>query len=265
MKNSEHLGAFTDVDSSNEPQKWQQILEYVSSLPEVILWRKNAIDSLKLKDGMVVLDVGCGLGNTTRMMSELISPAGKITGLDISQVMIDEAKKKSKNTIEDYRVEDVTQLDFADNIFDAIHVERVLHHVKNIEQALRELHRVLKPSGRLCLFEPALSSCSIYPLPSSMLSAFSQTIVKTAQNGDIGLHLLELTKKLNFTELQFRGWSLTFRDLEFVKSFLPIADLLNKITGSLQQTQQYIDAMQQANKDRTFLFSIPSFQLIVKK
>jgi ubiquinone/menaquinone biosynthesis C-methylase UbiE len=260
---SEHLGAFTNIDASDEPQKWQHILDYLSAMPEVIGWRKIALQGLNLKDGMTVLDVGCGLGDTTRAIGSLISPSGTVIGLDVSQAMIDVAKKRSDHSNENYRTGDVTQLDFADNTFDAIHIERVLHHVKDAEKGLKELYRVLKPGGRLCLFEPNFSSCAISPLPESLVPKLAQQITKAVQHGDIGLHLLEIAKKLHMTELNFRGLSLSYRDFALIDSIMHFTDLLNNLQET--KTDQYIADMRKADQLKTFVFTIPCYQLIAAK
>lgn len=255
MNKPENINAFTDLNASHEQKKWLDLMDFVSAMPDVIEWRKTSAVGLGLKAGMSVLDVGCGLGNATRILAEHLS-SGKIIGLDASDAMIQAASQRSTNPIIKFQVGDAMNLEFPDNSFDAVYAERILHHLKNPEKALQEFYRVLKPGGRLCLLDPYFSSCSISPLSSDLTADFAKKFCKTALHGDIGLDLLCLTKLLNLKEILFKGWFVIFRDFELVSTFLPFSDFLE---------EKDIEPMKRASKENTFVFAIPTYQLISEK
>lgn len=106
-------------------------------------------------NGKLVLDYGCGRGESS--LTYLMQGA-VVRGIDISPVYVEEANlnaKKSGCPSERYQflVMDAHALDFEDDTFDVIIGEGILHHL-DADVALREIHRVLKPGGRVLLQEP---------------------------------------------------------------------------------------------------------------
>ena len=100
-----------------------------------------------------ILDVGCGDGATEIFMMKYF-PLWKVEGIDISFKSIETAKKRglSNTTFHFY---DGNKIPFAENQFDIIFMAGVLHHVNYDLHTLllEEIYRVLKPAGKLCLFE----------------------------------------------------------------------------------------------------------------
>ena len=93
------------------------------------------------------LDIGCGTGNYTIPLSER---GLNFTGVDPSEVMLNEAKSKSRKV--EWISGTVEDIPFADNTFDGAIATLTVHHWNNMEQGFRELYRVLKPAGRLVIF-----------------------------------------------------------------------------------------------------------------
>ena len=100
--------------------------------------------------GMNVLDAMCGSGQTTEY---LLAHGASVTGLDISNEVVETFRTRWTGA----KVVKRSLLDsgLPDNSFDCIAVVGGLHHIHpNVKQAVRELHRVLKPGGYLCFMEP---------------------------------------------------------------------------------------------------------------
>lgn len=117
----------------------------------------NKIDSY-LTDlaGKSLLDYGCGRGETS--LKYMNVGAAHITGIDISTVFIEDARSKMQAAGIDksrygFYVMDAHALDFKDECFDLIVGFGILHHL-DATVALSEIHRVLKPGGRVLLQEP---------------------------------------------------------------------------------------------------------------
>jgi ubiquinone/menaquinone biosynthesis C-methylase UbiE len=105
-----------------------------------------------------VLDCGCGTGIYAREFS-----SARYVGVDLSPAYIDRARESFSDY--DFRVMDATRMDFPDESFDAAIVSGVLHHLDDgcAGRVLGELERVLRPEGRLLVWEdvPAKSSWNI--------------------------------------------------------------------------------------------------------
>jgi demethylmenaquinone methyltransferase/2-methoxy-6-polyprenyl-1,4-benzoquinol methylase len=113
-----------------------------------VRWRRLTAQSV-VRAGDRVLDGACGTGDLA--LADLRAGAGRVTGVDFSEPMLERARRKSA------RVEwvrgDLLALPFADATFDAATVGFGVRNVADLEQALRELRRVLKPGGRLGILE----------------------------------------------------------------------------------------------------------------
>lgn len=119
-------------------------------------WARMKVDLLKQyeqNEQLQVLDVGCGDGATELFMHRFFSQ-WQITGIDVSEQSINEAKQKNipGTTFQSYNGR---QLPFADASVDVVFVAGVLHHVSfDLHVALlKEVYRVLKTGGRFYLFE----------------------------------------------------------------------------------------------------------------
>jgi SAM-dependent methyltransferase len=112
---------------------------------------KFLIGPLALKAGDHVLDIGAGTGRLTEFAAGIVGPTGHVIGIDPLEYRIAIARlRQTKNlTFDTGRAEDLSR--YADNAFDAVYLNSVLHWIEDKTQALKEIHRVLKPGGRLGL------------------------------------------------------------------------------------------------------------------
>lgn len=120
---------------------------------EILVRRTLALAGLP--QGSTVLDAGCGTGTNSRRLAK----AGyRVTGVDFSGFALREADRASAGLGIDFRPGDLTNLALPDHSFDGVFCFGVLMHVPELEKALGELIRVLKPGGCLMLLETNASS-----------------------------------------------------------------------------------------------------------
>ncbi len=121
-----------------------------------IRWRKKAIGYLKDINPSTILDVATGTGDLAIMAADLLNPK-KITGIDISEGMLEIGRKKIKKLGLENRIEllkgDSEAITFADNTFDAVTVAFGVRNFQHLENGLSEMQRVLKPGGKLIILE----------------------------------------------------------------------------------------------------------------
>jgi len=112
-----------------------------------VRWRRLAAQSV-VRKGDRVLDAACGTGDLA--IADAKAGAGKVTGLDFSEAMLARARRKADL---EWVQGDLLALPFADATFDAATVGFGARNVADLELALRELRRVLRPGGRLAILE----------------------------------------------------------------------------------------------------------------
>jgi demethylmenaquinone methyltransferase / 2-methoxy-6-polyprenyl-1,4-benzoquinol methylase len=110
-------------------------------------WRRLTARAV-VGPGDRVLDACCGTGDLALAAQ---AQGGRVTALDFSERMLERARRKSSE-IEWVRG-DMLDLPFADESFDAATVGFGVRNVDDLERALRELRRVLRPGGRLAILE----------------------------------------------------------------------------------------------------------------
>ena len=112
--------------------------------------RRVKMLSKHLAPRMSVLELGCGTGYFTR---ELARSGAKIVALDVSPELLEIARANCSAPNVRYEIQNAYDLSYPDAVFDSVVGSSVLHHLE-IQDALREIYRVLKPGGTICFTEP---------------------------------------------------------------------------------------------------------------
>jgi demethylmenaquinone methyltransferase/2-methoxy-6-polyprenyl-1,4-benzoquinol methylase len=114
-------------------------------------WRQSVIEKLKplLSSEAMVLDVACGTGDLSIALFENIGI--RVTGLDFCRPMLERAAQKQPRIA--FVEGDALQLPFNDQAFDAVTIAFGLRNLSSIESGLKELHRILRPSGWAAVLE----------------------------------------------------------------------------------------------------------------
>lgn len=121
---------------------------------------------LGIKEGMRVLDVGCGTGLMTREISRIIGSTGEAIGVDIDRELLQYASNLgSKENISNIRYEfqNSTNLEFEDNVFDIVYSSRLLNRLSNPLRAVNEMVRVTKPDGIVAAIDIDFGTIVRYP------------------------------------------------------------------------------------------------------
>jgi demethylmenaquinone methyltransferase/2-methoxy-6-polyprenyl-1,4-benzoquinol methylase len=130
-------------------------LNRVISLGIDVKWRKKVVKIVGQNNPKQILDIATGTGDLAIMMAAL-NP-DRIVGLDISEGMLEVGKQKIAKADLSDKIEmvvgDSEEMPFADNTFDAITVSFGVRNFANLDKGIKEIVRVLKPTGVLVILE----------------------------------------------------------------------------------------------------------------
>ena len=110
-----------------------------------------------VKRGEMVLDIGCGTGRMSKYIAGIVGEEGLVVAEDISERMLEEGKKEIGNSQILWLCDDVSMLSLKENTFDKIICFSSFPHFLNKLAALKEMRRVLVPSGRLLILHTSSS------------------------------------------------------------------------------------------------------------
>ena len=148
-KNSERLitKVFQDVSEKYD------LMNDLMSLGIHRLWKKNFINWLNPQENTILIDVASGTGDIANLYLNKINYKGSVCCVDENKEMLDLNKKKiEKNASVKWFCNSAEKLPFKNNYFDYYTISFGIRNVSNINNVLKEAHRVLKPGGRfLCL------------------------------------------------------------------------------------------------------------------
>ena len=148
-KNSERLvtKVFQDVFDKYD------LMNDIMSMGVHRFWKKKFIDWLNPQENTILVDVASGTGDVAKLYLDKIRYKGNVYCIDENKGMLDLNKKKlKKNSNVKWFCNNAEKLPFKNNFFDYYTISFGIRNVDNIDAALKEAYRVLKPGGRfLCL------------------------------------------------------------------------------------------------------------------
>lgn len=199
----------SSYDASSMPNGLDKELERLRS-QTLITWDKEARDLRwwGLRVDMSMLEVGSGPGFVTEQLAKLV-PYGKVVALEIDPVLIERARNylQGRETGRWSIVEgDVMRMDFADDTFDFAYARYLFQHLPDPVGAAKEILRVLKPGGKLAIFDVDDNMNIFDPPGSDEVEALNRRLMKSMQeeqarkggNRLIGRRLIHILRDAGF-------------------------------------------------------------------
>ena len=186
------------------------------------LWKKTFINWLNPQKNTRLIDVASGTGDIAKLFLQKIDYKGKVCCVDENKGMLEISKRKL-NKIKSIKwyCNNAEKLPFKNNEFDYYTISFGIRNIRNINIALKEAFRVLKPGGRfLCLEFSKVENQLLnqfYKIYSKSIPKIGKIVVgksepyeyliKSIEDFFSQKELLELLKKHNFTELSYKNLS----------------------------------------------------------
>ncbi|MGH7223011.1 MAG: methyltransferase domain-containing protein [Gemmataceae bacterium] len=207
------LFGFTDVDQTNDPDYFIRFLDEASADESFQAYKQHSFALLELEPGQYVLDVGCGTGEDARAMARRVAPGGRVVAVDGSQSMIATAQRRAEECglPVAFQVADAHQLPFADNSFDAARADRIFMHLESPAQALRDMMRVVRPGGRVLVYEVDFETLTV-DLPDRPRTRKIVNIwCDGFRNGWLGRHVPALFREVGLHDVRITPATLWLR------------------------------------------------------
>ena len=159
-----HFG-FQTVDEREKAQRVRGVFDSVASRYDVMndlmsaglhrLWKRYTLTVANPQPGQQVLDIAGGTGDLSLAFAKKVGPTGRVVHTDINEAMLREGRTRllDLGVVLPTLVCDAEKLPFASESFDFVSVAFGLRNMTNKESALAEMHRTLKPGGKLLVLE----------------------------------------------------------------------------------------------------------------
>lgn len=206
------VSKFTEPDRFAGFDSLTEYLTYASQIPAIRSARAEAICELSLSTGQRVIDLGCGLGETTAEIGRMVGPDGEAFGLDLSLGFLEKAiQLHGGSSVVHFLRGDVCRLPFEGNTFSRVYVERVFQHLESPEHAIREAHRVLAPGGVAVFLEPDWGTLAVDQPDVETTEAMLAALHNAIRNPWIGRQLARMSEEAGFavSKLQIVPWLAT--------------------------------------------------------
>jgi demethylmenaquinone methyltransferase/2-methoxy-6-polyprenyl-1,4-benzoquinol methylase len=161
---STHFG-FKTVDEREKAQRVRSVFDSVAPKYDVMndlmsgglhrLWKRYTLTVANPQAGDEVLDIAGGTGDLSLAFARKVGPTGRVVHTDINESMLREGRNRlvDLGVLLPTLVCDAEQLPFASESFDMVSVAFGLRNMTQKERALAEMHRILRPGGKLLVLE----------------------------------------------------------------------------------------------------------------
>jgi ubiquinone/menaquinone biosynthesis C-methylase UbiE len=225
------------------------------------------LDALDLSSVDSLIDIGCGTGVVSRRIANRRDFSGRVTGVDISPYLIDEARRLAAELgLGDrlgFELSHQGDIAASERSYDAAVIHTVLSHVDRPDAVLRETARIVRPNGRIVVFDGDFASIAFAPGRTSV-GDFSGAVVT---NRFVMRDMPRLARSLGLEILRFMpeiiaeaGAADFWRPaLEAMRTFIPASGL-----ADASEAHSWTDELLQASENGEFFGACCYYSYILR-
>jgi SAM-dependent methyltransferase len=176
-------------------------------------YKRRLLDVLEVRPGQTVVDVGCGPGTDLVALADVAGPDGLVVGVDRDADMLAAARRRHADRAEiHFRHGDAHELPLADGSADRVRTDRVLQHLRDPAQVLREAGRVLRPGGIVGMAEPDWDTLAVADEDVAQSRRFARATAGRVRNPTIGRELVRLSDRAGLRVRSVEAIAVIFQD-----------------------------------------------------
>lgn len=246
-------------------EKLARDTDRVYLMPEIAQRRLRTLAALGLVQGEHILDVGCGSGLLAREMARLVGSRGRVLGIDTSKPVLAMAADRWRELPQvSFKNESAENVGVPSGSFDAATCTQVPLYVSDLQKALSELHRALKPGGRVAIVETDWRGTVLGSLDDGVARQVLDAWVHTVPNPNLPPRLTPLLRASGFSAIHVEAIPIINTSL-LPDSFS--ANTLNFLTDQCREQQMveesrlnhWIDSLVRLSDQVGYFFCVNRF------
>ena len=181
-------------------------LEVMYQARDVLRRRALVREALAAQPGERVIDIGCGPGFYVAELLEEVGPEGAVLGVDAAEAMLAIAAKRCEaHRNASFEKADAMSLPGADDAYDAALSVQVMEYVPDVGAALAEIHRILRPGGRVVIWDVDWETLSLYSTDPERMARAKRAFDKHLTHPALPQRLTALLRAAGFEDVAMEG------------------------------------------------------------
>lgn len=187
-------------------EKTAKKLEAMYRSRDVLRRRAIVREALGAQPGERIIDVGCGPGFYVAELLEEVGSEGSVLGIDSAEAMLALAARRCEgHQNASFARADATSLPAADSSFDAALSVQVMEYVPDVRSALKEISRVLRPGGRIVIWDVDWETLSWYSPDAERFERAKKAFDKHLTHPTLPQRLTALVRSAGFDDVAMEG------------------------------------------------------------
>jgi ubiquinone/menaquinone biosynthesis C-methylase UbiE len=259
---------WTDVDAAANPRLLLQMMDAFNETAWLKGHKARAVEDLAALSQGSYLEVGCGTGEDAQTLASRLGAGGKVTGIDYSKTMTDEATRRAAKRLMPVTFQhgDAYALPFANNSFDATYSLVTFDILERPEAALREMVRVTKPGGTVFVSASDHGTLAIDAPDKALTRTLVNFFCDSTCNGWVGRQLPALLASAGLSRVSVRPDTVTLQSPDYAVARRVLLE--NMVIGaraaalvSKAQGDAWLAGLDAAYQDNVFFTSSTFFMV----